>query len=260
MIFIITILVALLLLAVQAVRETAKRTQCANNVTQQIKAVHHYCITNYATFPELSRTNRMASTSFQHVLLPFLEQSEIYSATLEHCRRTGYPLVRVFYETYAVGRIAAYNCPSDAYALGIAEHPHYAAEKYTSYGANYLLFGHNREDELIHGWCDESRHWKSFYTLETIPDGAANTLGLSEMRAMDWTRPAMNHPDLSAAMFAHIIPTNHKSWLIPILAGIKSRRKPSHLPPPMTACSAPARTTTDSSTWPSWTEACTPWH
>ena len=219
-IFIIVILIALLLPAVQAVRETANRTQCVNNVSQQIKAIHHYCNSNDSAFPELSRTTPQLTQSLQYILLPFLEQTDVYDATINHCKRNRWPLVWTIYDQYAKGPIAAYNCPSDTYALRIANR-HVAAVKYSSYGANYLLFGHNRQNEEgpIHGWCywqcEESRSWKSFHTIETIPDGSANTLGLAEMSAIDWTHPAMSHPDLTAAMFAHIVPKKHKSGRYP---------------------------------------------
>ena len=210
-IFIIAILIALLLPAVQAVRQAAKRTHCANNVTQQIKAVHHFCNVNYATFPELARITPYTA-SFQFILLPFLEQKEVYDRAAEN----GWPLIWEIYEQYAKGPIAAYNCPSDPFSLGLRnDHPRFWPKKYSSYGANYLLFGTNRADETFlgwcYGWCDGSRQWKSFYTLESIPDGSSHTLGLAEMSATDWTQGAMCYPQLDAAMFAHVVPKKHKS-------------------------------------------------
>ena len=214
-ILIIAILVALLLPAVQAVRQAAKRTHCANNLTQQIKAVHHYCNVNYATFPELARVTPFLA-GFHFILLPFLEQKEVYERSVAN----SWPLIWEIYEQYAKGPIPAYNCPSDPFSLGLRNsYPSFSPKKYSSYGVNYLLFGTDREDETFlgwcYGWCDESRSWKSFYTLESIPDGSAHTLGLAEMEAMDWTQGAMCYPQLDAAMFAHIVPKKHKSGSAP---------------------------------------------
>ena len=212
-ILIIAILIGLLLPAVQAVRQAAKRTHCANNLTQQIKAVHHYCNVNYGAFPELARVTPYLA-GFHFMLLPFLEQKEVY----EKCADDNWTLVFEIYDNYAIGRMPVYNCPSDPYSLGLRS-PRLGIKRYSSYGANYLLFGTNRADENLHGWCywncGRSRNWTSFHTLDTIPDGSAHTLGLAEMHAVDWTQAAMCYPQLDAAMFAHIVPKEHKSGNAP---------------------------------------------
>ncbi|MBI2477956.1 MAG: DUF1559 domain-containing protein, partial [Planctomycetia bacterium] len=67
---IIGILVALLLPAVQAAREAARRMQCSNNLKQLTLAMHNYHDT-YKSFPPAGITHNQLSW---HVfILPFIE-------------------------------------------------------------------------------------------------------------------------------------------------------------------------------------------
>jgi len=77
---IIGILIAMLLPAVQQIREAARRTQCANRLRQLTLANLHY-ESSYANFPtsfelELGEIRR-GSWSIHAKLLPFLEQSNV---------------------------------------------------------------------------------------------------------------------------------------------------------------------------------------
>ena len=78
---IIGILIALLLPAVQAAREAARRMQCTNNLKQIGLGLHNYHDTNSAFPPALGGTDNIINTagnwynwhilSFQVALLPF---------------------------------------------------------------------------------------------------------------------------------------------------------------------------------------------
>ena len=72
---IIGILVALLLPAIQAAREAARRTQCSNNLKQIGLAVHNYHDT-YNHLPPGGR-NPHWQTWF-HAILPYIEQQSMY--------------------------------------------------------------------------------------------------------------------------------------------------------------------------------------
>ena len=86
---IIGILIALLLPAVQAAREAARRSQCTNNLKQLGLALHNYHDT-FKTFPALgqgtmawSSTQPWYDSNYMHmsgfaVLLPFMEQTPLY--------------------------------------------------------------------------------------------------------------------------------------------------------------------------------------
>ena len=79
---IIGILIALLLPAVQAAREAARRMKCANNLKQIALALHNYHTTHeilpFATpFDNYSPVNKPGGT-WVAMLLPFLEQAGLY--------------------------------------------------------------------------------------------------------------------------------------------------------------------------------------
>lgn len=71
---IIGILISLLLPAVQAARETARRAQCANNLKQIGLALHSYC----DTFKTLPPADRGQHSPFL-AILPFVEQSSLHA-------------------------------------------------------------------------------------------------------------------------------------------------------------------------------------
>ncbi len=105
---IIGILVALLLPAVQAAREAARRMQCGNNLKQFGLALHNYHDT-YKKFPPASGPR---SFSAQTYLLPFMEQLNLYNQIDFN--------VSTNHANNAIPRgtqLVIFNCPSDPLAL-----------------------------------------------------------------------------------------------------------------------------------------------
>src|SRR4051812_48033837 len=80
---IIGVLVALLLPAVQAAREAARRTQCANNLKQLSLCITSYQETNgaypWGVFGNTSYWNKLGDWAWGTIILPFAEQQAIYS-------------------------------------------------------------------------------------------------------------------------------------------------------------------------------------
>ncbi len=74
---IIGILVALLLPAIQAAREAARRTQCVNNLKQIGMALHNFHDT-YKRFPVGMTDDDGNNISFRAYLLPFMEQASLW--------------------------------------------------------------------------------------------------------------------------------------------------------------------------------------
>jgi prepilin-type N-terminal cleavage/methylation domain-containing protein/prepilin-type processing-associated H-X9-DG protein len=119
---IIGVLVALLLPAVQAARESARRTQCSNNSRQIGIALQSYH-DNFQRVPPggIWWTNAVTDPNFQlnrgslllH-LTPFVEQGNVYSQ-IDFSRPPDYQLLRGSTTDYIAGQvIKTYKCPSDS--------------------------------------------------------------------------------------------------------------------------------------------------
>jgi prepilin-type N-terminal cleavage/methylation domain-containing protein/prepilin-type processing-associated H-X9-DG protein len=107
---IIGILVGLLLPAIQASREAARRTQCQNNMKQATLALHNY-ESSKKTFPpfcELPRTTTFQPFSAQARLLPYMEEESV-------ARLIDFDVAVPFtaHPEVAKKRIAPYVCPSE---------------------------------------------------------------------------------------------------------------------------------------------------
>lgn len=79
---IISVLLGLLLPAVQSAREASRRQQCASHLTQQIKAVLNY-ESQHRFLPPGSRLHKRStqeSASWRILILPYLEGENIYAA------------------------------------------------------------------------------------------------------------------------------------------------------------------------------------
>ncbi len=100
---IISILIGLLLPAVQKIREAASRTKCSNNLKQMGLAIHNYCDVNHKMPP--SRMGPQHATWFV-AILPFMEQDNLYRQ---------WDLSKTYYEQLPAVQnafVSAYVCPS----------------------------------------------------------------------------------------------------------------------------------------------------
>lgn len=112
---IIGILVALLLPAIQAAREAARRSQCTNNLKQVAVALHNYHDT-HRTFPRFSYypagQGHWQGYSVHVRLLPFIERAGLYDEiriASEEFGISGHTINSVHQRE----RVGAYVCPSD---------------------------------------------------------------------------------------------------------------------------------------------------
>jgi prepilin-type N-terminal cleavage/methylation domain-containing protein len=90
---IIGILIALLLPAVQAAREAARRSQCTNNLKQMGLALHNYNDT-HKSFPQNQHRWGIGVTTdrwFSGIIgmLPYVEQAPLYDRIMAEARPSG---------------------------------------------------------------------------------------------------------------------------------------------------------------------------
>ena len=106
---IIGVLVALLLPAVQAAREAARRSSCSNQLRQIGIGLHNYHDT-MNSFPMAGYLDRPGGGAYHHTwltsLLPFVEQENLHDATNLKAIAWGQPIVST--------KVKLLRCPSDA--------------------------------------------------------------------------------------------------------------------------------------------------
>lgn len=118
---IIGILVGLILPAVQASREAARRTLCANNLGQLIRATQSF-VASRGGFPPAQFWGRPFADNDHSVgifsahcaLLPFLEQEDIYNSINFDLQSGSIGWLEVFQRTAATQVIQVFLCPSDS--------------------------------------------------------------------------------------------------------------------------------------------------
>lgn len=125
---IISLLIALLLPAVQSARESARRARCQNNLRQFGLALHNYH-SAHGVFPYYARSfdysnyrtdlaNMFGTNGFSaHVrLLPFLEQVALYDSI--NCDFDGYGKTTPWNTTAENTHVPLFMCPSDGSPFG----------------------------------------------------------------------------------------------------------------------------------------------
>jgi len=170
---IIAILIALLVPAVQKVREAAARIQCTNNVKQMVLASHNYNDTK-KTLPALtSSTGAPKYGNYQGgiliTLLPFIEQQAIYNFAIVSPSNTWDAPCNG--STVRQQAVPVYICPSDFTVSSNWSGAQVGSWMASSYGANLQIFGTVRAG----GNADAPA-----FPLGNIPDGSSNTIFFTE--------------------------------------------------------------------------------
>jgi len=177
---IIGILIALLLPAVQAAREAARRSQCTNNLKQFGLALHNYHDV-YKTFPRFCYRQAAGSHwegySVHTMLLPYIEQGALYdqwkSLYATHIDpdngwRVAYmnPVSRM--------KIQAFHCPSDSRFPDL----NYPGNNYAvCMGSTLRWADYNIQNGMFRRDLEVA--------MAGVRDGSSNTIMASEMRIGD---------------------------------------------------------------------------
>lgn len=193
---IIGILIALLLPAVQAAREAARRMQCSNNFKQLGLALHNYADANKGFPASRQWVIRKTATggafgdwSTDVVLFPYCEQTAAWQSiqSLNEKCSNGDPWGDA--SEFLVGPFRNYQCPSD----GEVQQPsNYCAQSFGGYKVSRTSIRYCMGDGMWN--CGEApttntnplthprgmffpQRWKNF---GSITDGTSNTVGVSE--------------------------------------------------------------------------------
>jgi len=181
---IIGILVSLLLPAIQAAREAARRTQCANNSRQLALA--------FATFHDAKkqypRGARYLYESWQVVILPFLEEQSLYEdyITYEEALKINKNEMWKFsysgeYQTQSIRTtfIPSLLCPSDEKQKDIATQHNYLA----NFGNTNIKCGNINSLKHLGSpfkYYTAGQENSPGVTLRQIPDGLSHTMAVGE--------------------------------------------------------------------------------
>lgn len=178
---IIAILIALLVPAVQKVREAAARTQCANNLKQIGLGMQNYhSSTKY--LPRGVETLQAVMGTWQVTILPFMEQQSLYDL---YAWKTAYSAAPNT-TNVTTKRLSAFTCPTDFPStpiLGITNHNY--AVNWGNTAFNYTTPGVDEQGQM------QTYNGVTFggapftqgraFKLTDILDGTSNTLMAAEV-------------------------------------------------------------------------------
>ncbi len=168
---IIGILVALLLPAIQAAREAARRTSCSNNLKQLGLAVHGYHDVHGVMPPLFINRGAQLHWGWGTFLLPYIEEQALYEQMAPGDNSVG--VVQGDAPTADNGlqtRIAAYRCPSDTSSRTTNPLSQFQLGDREFGISNYVM------SEGVVQWIPDN----PVYSFASVTDGLSNVMLFSE--------------------------------------------------------------------------------
>ena len=190
---IIGILIALLLPAVQAAREAARRMQCSNNLRQFGLALHNYH-SSLNCFPGLGSTSTI-SFSVQARLLPYMEQVQLHDLIDFDMPLTQGSMPVMFRTEHleaAQTRASIFTCPSDGNANELLQFDGQGTNEAGTTMSNIMLapgsyvlcsgsgVGLNAALVIANNKTDGMFYYGSARNIAAMSDGTSNTMVMSE--------------------------------------------------------------------------------
>jgi hypothetical protein len=205
-------LIALLVPAVQKVREAAARTQCTNNLKQLGLAAHNSHDT-YRKFPPVvgwfptSNNQPTAGAAYGSVfvhLLPFFEQGSLYKASAATYNGLNVIAPCLVPSVYGTG-ISVLQCPSDP-SMVDGRPSGMTTQGGSSYACNFFAFGSGPSIVPPYsGWS-----WFGVNRMASFSDGTSNTIMFVEKYARCEYPP--NKATGGGNMWAHAGVNSGQSW------------------------------------------------
>jgi prepilin-type N-terminal cleavage/methylation domain-containing protein/prepilin-type processing-associated H-X9-DG protein len=185
---IIAILIALLVPAVQKVREAAARTQCLNNLKQMGLGVQNYHDTYHQLPLSGNNTANPKDWCAQFQILPFCEQGPMFTAVMTNAAANGGNATTAINGSSASTGVAIYLCPARPHGATVANGGNGPGINgpFTDYKLNALSFDRNNGN-----WGMGQSTPKITLAVITTLNGTSNTIYFGE-GSMDTNFAATN--------------------------------------------------------------------
>jgi prepilin-type N-terminal cleavage/methylation domain-containing protein/prepilin-type processing-associated H-X9-DG protein len=226
---IIAVLIALLLPAVQAAREAARRSQCVNNLKQLGLGLQNYHSStnsfpqggspqavlgagwNNATQSACCSQGGWGSWSAQAMLLPYMEQTQVYSAANFSLNMRGSGYGEVINTTATTVTIAGFLCPSSLGTQGTWYNKQWPGNTYFAstgsniswYGTDPKLTGPNGPYTFIPN--GPFAVGGAAVGIRDVTDGTSNTVAFGEWKIGDFNDAKVSNQDIAGQ-------TNFAAW------------------------------------------------